>query len=223
MARPKHDGRARIALRDGQRDQMVCASRSAVRFRTIGFTFWTVVLSLFLRGLSGELYVSGWVWRGVSGPCGADGGAVCCGPAWCGRAADVPDRGPGALAVGRRAGVFGPGRRAGEAARLPDRAWRDRGVCCCGRRAWRRRRWWRATDARRRRGGGQRLVGYVVAAGGRGARCAAAALRRCACGSCRSYMVPSAIVVLERSAADAERQARPPRAAGAGVALAGRG
>ena len=56
--------------------------------------------------------------------------------------------------------------------------------------------------------GDQRLVAYVVAGGGRGAgrgeRCGRALARQLP-----DYMVPSAFVVLERAAADAERQARP--------------
>ena len=63
--------------------------------------------------------------------------------------------------------------------------------------------------------GGQRLIGYVVAAAG--AVVDTAALRTALSRQLPDYMVPSALVVLERSAADAERQARPPRAAGAGA------
>ena len=75
-------------------------------------------------GVVGELYVAGaGPGAGLSGSCGADGGAVCGRSAWRLRGQpDVPDRGPGALAGGRGAGVSGPGRRAGEAARVPDRA-----------------------------------------------------------------------------------------------------
>ena len=45
---------------------------------------------------------------------------------------------PGAVAGGRRAGVPGPRRRAGEAARVPDRAGRDRGGADCAEPACRR-------------------------------------------------------------------------------------
>ena len=49
-------------------------------------------------GVVGELYIAGRGCAGLSGACRADGGAVCCGSVWrCGRA-DVPDRGPGAVA-----------------------------------------------------------------------------------------------------------------------------
>ena len=66
--------------------------------------------------------------------------------------------------------------------------------------------------------GGQRLVGYVV--GRRRRRCRSRmALRAALSRLLPDYMVPSAIVVLERSAADAERQARPARAAGAGASV----
>ena len=42
---------------------------------------WTRVLRLFLRGLIGELYISGaGTGAGLSAPGGSDGGAVCCGP-----------------------------------------------------------------------------------------------------------------------------------------------
>ena len=64
---------------------------------------------------------------GLSGSCGADGGAVCGRPVWACGEPDVPHRGSGALARGRGAGVPRACGRAGEAARLPHRAWRDRG------------------------------------------------------------------------------------------------
>ena len=63
--------------------------------------------------------------------------------------------------------------------------------------------------------GSKRLVAYVVAAADRERRCR----RRCGrilASSLPDYMVPSAFVVLDRAAADAERQARPQGAAGAG-------
>ena len=90
----------------------------------------------------------------LSGPCGADRRAVRGGSAWRGGEPDVPDRRPGALAAGRGAGVPGPRGRAGEAARLPDRAWRDRGGA--------------GAACRDRAGGGDRARGYVrqQAAGG---------------------------------------------------------
>ena len=96
------------------------------------------------------------------------------------------------MAAGRRAGVPGPGRRAGEAARLPDRAGRDRGGAAAagGRVAG------GGDRARRMASGGQRLVGYVVAAAG--AAVDAAALRAALSRQLPDYMVPSALVVLER-------------------------
>ena len=78
----------------------------------------------------------------LSEPRRADGGAVCRRPERRGRQPDVPDRGPGAVAGRRRAGVPGPRRRAGEAARVPHRAGRDRGgaAAAAGRVAGRRDR-----------------------------------------------------------------------------------
>ena len=125
---------------------------------------------------------------------------------------DVPDRGPGAVADGRGAGVFGPCGRAGEAARVPDRAWRDRG--------------------------GAAAAGGGVAGGGDGARRTARA-GQAAGGLCGwGLRVPRLDAAGLRSAlgrqpaglhgavgdrragslaADAERQAGPSCAAGAGA------
>ena len=85
---------------------------------------------------------------------------------------DVPDRGPGAVAFGRRAGVPGPRGRADEAARVPDRAWRDRGCAAGAGRRVRRRRWLRA---RTRAGSGG--VWSATWLRRRVRRCDAAALR----------------------------------------------
>ena len=79
------------------------------------------------RGLRGALHCGSGAGAGLSGACGADGGAVCGRSVWCGGEADVPHRGFGALAWRRGAGVSGACGCAGEAARFPHRAWRDRG------------------------------------------------------------------------------------------------
>ena len=94
--------------------------------------------------------------------------------------------------VGRGAGVSRARGRAGEAARLPDRAWRDRGV----------------SDAASGggAGGGDRARGCArrQAAGGLcggGGRCRLPMRRRCGRMLARSlpdYMVPAAFVVLDR-------------------------
>ena len=108
------------------------------------------------------------------------------------REPDVPHRRPGALAVRRRAGIPRPRRRAGEAARLPHRAWRDRGCaaaagrrgagrCGCARRRRRAASGWSAMWWRRR----TRPIDT-------------AALRAALARQLPDYMVPSALVVLER-------------------------
>ena len=167
-------------------------------------------------GVAGELYIAGLgVARGYLGRFGSDGGAVCCGPVWRGGEPDVPHRGPGALAFGRGAGVPGPCGRAGEAARVPDRAWRDRGCACWRRRVLRRRRLWRGRTCRASSGWWATWLRRA------GASLDVAALRAALSRRLPDYMVPSAIVVLDASAADAERQAGPPCAAGAGADAVG--
>ena len=124
----------------------------------------------------GELYIAGaGLARGLCGACGADGGAVCCGPVWCCGEPDVPHRGPGALARGRGAGVPGACGCAGEGARLPHRAGRDRGGagapcgCCAG-----------GGDCARGRPRGQAAGWLCGCGGGCGARCGGVA---CASGA----------------------------------------
>ena len=106
---------------------------------------------------------------------------------------DVPERGPGAVAFGRGAGVSGSRGRAGEAARVPDRAWRDRGGAACARRVLRRPRWWRGQD-----GAGRAAAGGLRGCGGRCCGWMPLALRAALSRRLPDYMVPSAIVVLDR-------------------------
>ena len=185
--------------------------RSGVRSGTRGPMFWMAGLEPVPAGVVGELYIAGvGSGAGLSEPCGADGGAVCRRPAWlrfmggscrswrvlvrwpgCGRP-DVPDRGPGAVAGGRGAGVSGSCGRAGEAARVPDRAWRDRG--CAARQAGVSQ----AVVIARPDGAGRPAADRLC--GGGGGSCAGRWLRcgrRCR-GSLPDYMVPSALVVLDR-------------------------
>ena len=153
-------------------------------------------------GVVGELYIAGvGLARGYLAAFGSDGGAVCGRPAW--RAAWVAGERmyrTGDLArwrARRGAGVSGAGGCAGEASRVPDRAWRDRGCAaaaagrvaggCGGAGGWR---------------AGPRLVGYVVAAaaaeGGGLAAVDAVGLRAALSQVLPEYMVPSALVVLDR-------------------------
>ena len=70
--------------------------------------------------------------------------------------------------------------------------------------------------AREDQPGQKQLVGYIVPATGDAS--GPLVLRRALAAELPDYMVPAAIVALER-AADAERQARPPGVAGAGVCV----
>ena len=69
-------------------------------------------------GSGGAVHIWGGACAGLSGSCGADGGAVCCGPVWCCGKPDVPQRGYCALAFGRGVGLSRARGCAGEAARL---------------------------------------------------------------------------------------------------------
>ena len=162
-------------------------------------------------GVVGELYIAGvGLARGYLNRAGADGGAVCRRPVRRGGQPDVPDRGPGAVAVGRGAGVLG---RADAQVKL--RGFRiepgeiEAALAGAGRRVAGRR------DRAAGRCGRQRLVGYVVAAAGAALDAGGAAGGAVAAAAGLHGAVGAGGA--GAAAADAERQARPPGAAGAGA------
>ncbi len=113
-----------------------------------------------------------------------------------------------------RPGVPGPPRPPGQDPRLPHRAGRDRGGARaatrrCARRSWSRGRIVRATGG---------WCAYVVV--GEAPRPTALRALRCASG-CRSYMVPSAFVLLAALPLHPQRQGGPQGPAGSGAAGAG--
>ena len=179
--------------------------------RTRGSTCWTAAAAGAGRGCGRALHRRGGAGARLSGPAGADGGAVRRRPVRAGGQPDVPHRRPGALARRRGARVPGPRRRPGEDPRLPHRAGRDRGGAAAASGGG-------AGGGGRARGppGDKRLVAYVVAADGRGAD--AAALRAHRCGErCRTTWCRG-VRGAGPAAADPERQARPRGAAGARAA-----
>ena len=145
-------------------------------------------------GVVGELYIAGLgLARGYLNRAGLTAERFVADPHGVAGIADVPDRGPGAVARGRCAGVPGASGRAGEAARVPDRAWRDRGgAAAAGRGCGGCRGCARDGGA----DGEQRLVGYVVPPAG--AVPDVAQLRAALSAALPDYMVPSAFVVLDR-------------------------
>ena len=189
---------------------------SAGRSGTRGSMFWTAGCSLCLRGLSGELYIAGaGLGAGLSGACGADGGAVCGRPVWALRASRMYRTGD--LARWRADGVLEFLGRADaqvklrgfriEPGEIEAALVRHAGVAQA------------AVIAR------EDVPGQQAAGGAMWWRRRVARSMRLRCGRMLAerlpdYMVPAALGGAGSAAADAQRQARPAGAAGAGACAA---
>ena len=188
--------------------------RSGVRSGTRALTFWTAGLQPVPAGVAGELYIAGaGLARGYLGRAGLTAERFVADPFGPAGQPHVPHRRPGALARRRGAGLPRARGRAGEDPRLPDRAGRDRGALT------RHPAVAQAAVIAREDAAGQQAAGRLC--GGGGGR-ELPMRRRCGrmlAASLPDYMVPSAFVLLDAASADAERQARPPCAAGAGRLL----
>ena len=164
--------------------------RSGGRSPIRGCSCWMSGWARCRSGVAGELYVGGGgAGARLPGPARADGGAVRR------RARSAAGRGSGCTGPatwpgGRPDGQLefaGPGRRAGQDPRVPDRAGRDRGGAGRAVPGWPRPRWSSARTPRATSG----WSAYVVPArtpAGRDLAAAAAGARRAP--GCPSYMVP---------------------------------
>ena len=122
----------------------------------IGRPIWNTRVYVLGSGLEavafgcagGALHRGSWCCAGLSGAFGPDVGAVCRGPVWGAREPDVPDRGPGALAFGRRSGVPGSFGCADQASRVTGSSLARSRRRCLARRGCRRRRLWSGRTVR---------------------------------------------------------------------------
>ena len=155
--------------------------------------FWTAVLCLFLRALSGELYIAGCgLARGYLGRFGLTAERFVADPY--GAAGSRMYR-SGDLARWRSDGVLEFLGRADAQVKL--RGFRiepgEIEAALCAQRVLRRPRWWRATD-----GAGRARGWWAMWLRRPGAVLDAAALRAALSGGLPDYMVPSALVALDR-------------------------